>query len=119
MKQCYKTSISLCEDELAILDAIAQRMDISRSEVVRHLVLYSGMVGGDFPLTSKILALQPRERQRVTQEIRQRAEKNNPAKPQSFRQWVMAALGKDDKPAMERTGETLLRELLQMSPQGT
>ena len=115
MKHDRKTSISLSEDELAILDATARRMELSRSEVIRHLILYSGMVGGDFPLTSKILALKPTDRERVIGEIRDRAESNNPAKPQSFRQWVKDTIGKDDEPALEKSGETLLKELLEMA----
>lgn len=112
MKQNRKTSVSLCEDELAILDATASRLSISRSEVVRHLILYSGMVGGDFPLTSRILSLPPADRRRVIGEIRERAETDNPAKPQSFRQWVKDTIGRSDADAVEKSGEMLLRELL-------
>jgi len=115
MKQNCKTSVALCEDELAILDATARRLKISRSEVMRHLILYSGMVGGDFPLTSKILALPHKDRQRVIGEIRTRAESDNPAKPQSFRQWVKEAIGKDDEAAVEKSGEVILKELLEMA----
>lgn len=115
MKQNHKTSVALCEDEVAILDATARRLSISRTEVMRHLILYSGMVGGDFPLTSRILTLPLKDRQRVIGEIRARAESDNPAKPQSFRQWVKDTLGKDDDTAREKSGETLLKELLDMA----
>ncbi|WAC18803.1 ribbon-helix-helix protein, CopG family [Luteolibacter sp. SL250] len=115
MKQNCKTSVALCEDEVAILDATARRLGISRSEVMRHLILYSGMVGGDFPLTSRILALPHKDRERVIGEIRTRAEAGNPAKPQSFRQWVKDTVGKADEAAVEKTGEALLKELLEMA----
>lgn len=115
MKQNRKTSVALCDDEVAILDATARRLGLSRSEVIRHLILYSGMVGGDFPLTSKILALPEKDRARVIGEIRDRAENDNPVKPQSFRQWVKDTIGKDDTAALEKTGETLLKELLDMA----
>jgi hypothetical protein len=107
-----KPSFYLSDDELAIVDATAKRMGISRSEVVRHLILYHGLCGGDFPLTRKIVDLPPVEREKVTAEIRRRAEANQPVKPQRFREWVIEALGSDDPSSMERSAEALLRNLL-------
>lgn len=108
-----KPSISLSEDLLGIVDITADRMGISRSEVITHLILYHGLCGGDFPLTSKILALRPLDRDRIIQDVRARLESDNPAKPQSFRQWVKETLGQDDPATLERGADSLLRKLLE------
>lgn len=113
MKKSQKTSLSMSEDELGILDATARRLGISRSEVLRHLILYQGLCGGDFPLTRKILELPKTSREKVVAEIRTRAETGDPAKPQSFRQWVKETLGKDDVPTLEKSSDSLLRSLLE------
>ncbi|MCW1885591.1 hypothetical protein OKA04_12705 [Luteolibacter flavescens] len=112
MKLNVKTSVTLTNDEVAILDATASRMGISRNQVVRHLIIYHGLCGGDFPLTTKILALPSQDRQRVISEIRVKAESEDPPKPQGFRQWVKEALVRDDTESIERGAEALLRDLL-------
>lgn len=103
----------MSDDEKAILDATACRLGVSRSKVFSHLVLYHGLCGGDFPLTSKIHGLPDADRDRVTAEIRRRCESNDPAKPQEFRQWVKDTLGKDDPATLERGSSALLRNLMQ------
>ena len=112
MKRSNKTSISLSDDELAILDAIAARQDISRSTVIRHFVLYHGMCGGDMPLTSKIIALPEKQQDPVIAEIRRRAEDNDPARPQSFRRWVEEKFGRADPATMDAGTNCLLMSLL-------
>lgn len=113
MAKGIRISIFLPPDEVAIADAVANRLGISRSEVFRHLILYQGMCGGDFPLTSKIIGLPERDRDRIVAELRRNAEAGRPVKPQSFRQWVTEALGSDDPDAMERGVEVLLRKLME------
>jgi len=115
MKRNEKLSLSLSENELGILDAIAKRMEISRSEVVRHLIIYQGLCGGEMPLTTRILGLSSKDRARVVGEIRAKAEANDPAKPQSFRQWVKDTLGGDDAATLEAGADRLLRRLLEPS----
>jgi hypothetical protein len=112
MKRNLKTSISLSEDELGILDSISRRLNLSRSEIVRHFILYHGMCGGDMPLTSKILKLAEKARDGVVAEIRRRAEENDPAQPQSFRKWVKETLGKADEKTVENGTMILLDDLL-------
>lgn len=112
MSASTRVSIYLSDDEKAILDATADRLKISRSEVFRHLTLYHGLCGGDFPLTSKILALPPADRDRVTAEIRSRAEAQDPVKPQKFREWVKDVLGSDDASTLEKGANSLLSKLL-------
>lgn len=118
MKQTRKTSISLTDDELGILDAVAKRKGVTRSEVLRHLILYQGLVGGDFPLTTKILSLRDTDRERVVSEIRAKCESDDPPKPQAFRQWVKDILGKADAAALDRSGDALLQGLLDSQPEG-
>ncbi len=113
MKRNEKLSLSLSGNELGILDAIASRLEISRSEVVRHLIIYQGLCGGNFPLTTRILGLPPKDRARVVAEIRAKAESDDPSKPQSFRQWVKDTLGKDDPATLEKGADALLRKLLE------
>ena len=105
-------SIYLSDDEVAIADATASRLGLSRSEVIRHLVLYHGLCGGDFPLTAKILSLPQTDRDRVISEIRTKAESNDPPKPQSFRAWVKDALGRSDPKAIDVGADVLLSKLL-------
>lgn len=112
MPEFSRVSLYISNDEKRILDATAERLGCSRSEVMRHLTLYHGLCGGDFPLTSKILALPPKDRDRVTAEIRARAESADPAKPQAFREWVKETLGNDDRDAMESGADALIRKLL-------
>lgn len=112
MKRTQKLSVSLSADELGIINAIANRHNMSASEMVRHLLIYQGLVGGDMPLTTRILALPDAERARIVAEIRRRAESNNPIKPQSFRAWVKEILGRDDPATMERGADRLLGQLL-------
>lgn len=112
MKRINKTSISLSDDELGILDSIAKRLNISRSDVIRNFILYHGMCGGDMPLTSKILGLPDTRQARLISEIRERAEVDDPARPQSFRKWVKETLGSDDRKAVEQGVEKLLDSLL-------
>lgn len=113
MKRSQKTSLSMSEDELAIVDATARRLGISRSEVLRHLILYQGLCGGDFPLTRKILDLPKAKQQSVIAEIRVKAESDEPAKPQSFKQWVKETLGKDDASTLDKSTDSLLKSLLE------
>lgn len=112
MKLIRKTSISLSDDEVAIADAIARRLNCSRSEVVRHLLLYHGLCGGDCPLTSKILRLAEPQRSDVIADIRRRAERDDPLRPQSFRQWVKDCLGEVTPASLEKGTESILRKLL-------
>lgn len=107
-----KTSITLSDDEVGIVDATARRMGISRSEVMRHLILYQGLCGGDFPVTSKILGLAPKDYDRIVAEIRTRAESEDPIKPQSFREWVKEVLGRNDNAVLSLSGELLLKEMM-------
>lgn len=107
-----RVSLYISNDEKRILDATASRLGMSRSEVIRHLALYHGLCGGDFPLTSKILSLAEKDRQRVIEEIRKRAESDDPAKPQSFRQWVKETLGSDDPDSIEKGVDSLLKKML-------
>lgn len=112
MKRSNKTSISLSDDELGILDAIANRHEISRSTVIRHFLLYHGMCGGDMPLTTRIIALPERQQDPVVAEIRRRTEDNNPARPQSFRRWVTDKFGEVNPDAVEAGTANLLKDLL-------
>jgi hypothetical protein len=112
MPEGRRVSIYLSDDELAIADATAARLKLSRSEVIRHLVLYQGMCGGDFPLTGAILSQPFAEREEVIREIRERCESGNPILPQAFRKWVKEAAGSDDPEAINRAALTLLQRLL-------
>jgi hypothetical protein len=108
-----KTSLTLSGDEVAILDATASRMGVSRNEVMRHLILYQGLCGGEFPLTSRILGLPPKDRQRVVAEIRRKCEAGEFVKPQSFMIWVKETIGSDDAAAVSQGVDALLRKLLE------
>lgn len=116
MSQGRRFSIYLTDDQVRIADAIATRQEMSRSEVIQHLVIYQGLCGGDFPLTRKILNQRPTDRDRLIREIRERNESNNPPKPQAFREWVKETLGSADKESMEKGSESLLERLLSDSP---
>ena len=118
MPQGKRFSIYLTENEVAIADATAKRLQMSRSEVIRHLILYNGLCGGEFPLTSKILALPSAERDRIIAEIRSRAETDDPARPQKFRQWVKDTIGKSDPAAVEKGASDLLQSLLSQTSAG-
>ena len=107
-----KPSLSLSEDLLAIVDATANRMKISRSEVVAHLILYHGLCGGDFPLTARIFSLPAKDRDRVISEARKKSESSTPPKPQAFRQWIKEIVGTDDPASIERSADALIRGLL-------
>ncbi len=110
-----KPSFYLSEDELAILDATAERLGISRSEVARHLILYHGMCGGDFPLTSRILSLPVAERDRLIAGIRRKVQSGDPSRPGDFSQWVKEALANPSAgPREEEDGlDALLKRLLE------
>lgn len=113
MKRSNKTSISLSDDELAILDCLAARNNISRSTIVRHWVLYHAMCGGSMPLTSKILDLKERDQDQVISDIRKRAEADEPFRTQKFRQWVMeGSKGTDPDAVADAAAGTLLQKLL-------
>ncbi len=112
MPEGRRCSIYLTDDEWAIADSTAKRMGISRSEVIRHLLLYQGMCGGSFPLTAKIIALPPADRDRLIAEIRRRAEAGDPIKPQSFREWVKEVLGTADPETVDRGTDALIKKLL-------
>ena len=112
MPEGRRCSIYLTDDEWAIADATAKRMGISRSEVIRHLLLYQGMCGGSFPLTAKIIALSPADRDRLIAEIRRRSEAGDPIKPQSFREWVKEVLGTADPETVDRGADALIKKLL-------
>ena len=107
-----KPSFSLADDLIEILDISADRMGISRSEVVANLVLYHGLCGGDFPLTSKILALPSVDRQRLLGDVLERFKSDDPPKPQEFRKWVKEVLGKADQETIEKGADALIRALL-------
>jgi len=95
-----------------LVDACAERQGMSRSEVVWHLVVYAGLCGGDFPLTKRIASLPGVDMDRVVAEVRERAEANDPPKPQGFRQWVKEAAGRIDDETMDAAAKGLLDELL-------
>ncbi|MDB6078439.1 MAG: hypothetical protein JWO82_2186 [Akkermansiaceae bacterium] len=105
-------TIYLTDDEAAILDAISARQKLSRSAVMRHLLIYQGLCGGDMPLTRKILGLPETDRDRVLGEIRRRTESNDPATPQKFKAWVLETLGSADPAALETGADLLLKKLL-------
>ncbi len=107
-----KPSISISDDLLGIVDATADRMGISRSEVISHLILYHGLCGGDFPLTTKILALRPVDRERIIKDARGRHESDSPPKPQAFRKWIKETVGSSDPEALENGADALVRSLL-------
>lgn len=107
-----KPSFSLADELIAILDISAERMKISRSEVVANLILYHGLCGGDFPLTSKILALPSKDRQRLLGDVLDRMRSDDPPKPQEFRRWVKEVLGTSDPETIEKGSDALLRALL-------
>jgi len=112
MAEFSRISLYLSNDEKRILDATASRLNISRSEVMRHLVLYHGLCGGDFPLTSKILALPAVDRERIIEQLRIRAESGDPIKPQQFREWVKETLGTSDDDTVAGGADALIRKLL-------
>lgn len=95
------------EDEHGILEAISKRLNMSKSMVIRHLVIYQGLCGGDMPLTSQILALPPDKRAKIIAEIRRKAEDQEASIPQKFRQWVKEVLGSAG-PAEQASGASLL-----------
>ncbi|MCW1887675.1 hypothetical protein OKA04_23260 [Luteolibacter flavescens] len=111
MKLNNKTSLTLSDHEVAILDITAARNGISRNEVMRHLIIYQGLCGGDFPLTARILGLPPKDRELVVAEIRRKAEAGEFVKPQSFRIWIKETIGTDDPAEMERGIDALIRKL--------
>lgn len=116
MKLNVKTSITLSTDESAILNATASRLGISRNEVMRHLILYQGMCGGDFPLTTQILALPPPSRLKVIGEIRRRCERGESAKVQAFREWIKEVLGDADEATIQKGTHAILQKLLNTRP---
>ncbi len=112
MKRTEKGTFNLSPDELGILDAIGAQNKLDRSEVIRHLIIQNGIIGGGFPVTAKVLALPPAERARVVKEIRAKLESSNPPTPECFKHLVKSALGKDDPATMESAADKILREIL-------
>lgn len=104
---CYFT-----DEEKLILDSTASRLGISRSEVIRHLVIYQGLCGGEFPITKRILELPVGQRKRVMAEIAAKTAANDPVKPQAFRQWAKEVMGNDDSDTLEIGAERLIQDLL-------
>jgi len=115
MAEFSRISLYLSNDEKRILDATASRLRISRSEVMRHLVLYHGLCGGDFPLTARLLALPPADRERVIEQLRIRAESSDPPKPQQFREWIKETLGDAEAETVSNGADALIRKLLEPS----
>lgn len=111
-----KCSISAPEEVWEIADSIATRLEMSRSEVIHHLVVYAGIVGGDFPLTREILSRPEKEKSALLAEVKRRAEDNDPAKPQSFMKAIREAAGRDDQAAQRKAVGNLIEDLL--SPSG-
>lgn len=107
-----RKSLYLSEDAWGIIDAIAKEKDMSRSEVVWHLVIYAGMCGGDFPLTRRVAKLPDEDRDRVVSEVRQRLESDDPPKPWSFREWVKEASGREDSKALDKAARMMVDDLL-------
>lgn len=112
MKQTHKTSLSLTEDEFAILDATANRLGISRNEVMRHLILFQGMSGGDLPLTTKILALRDADRTKVVHAIREKCESGEFAKPAVFKSYMAEAFGDADPKVIDAGMSAVVDKLL-------
>lgn len=112
MSRPKRITLYLDEHEAAIADATAKRLGMSRSQVIRHLIVYQGLCGGSFPLTRRILDLPHDERQRVMKEIVQRTESNDPPKPQRFREWVKETLGKLESNNLSRGADALLQSLV-------
>jgi hypothetical protein len=105
-------TIYLSAEEAGILDAISKRKKLSRSSVMRNLLVYQGLCGGDMPLTRKILGLPDRDRKKVLTEIKEKAEKNDPSIPQKWSEMVKDALGSADDVSQEKGADAILQKLL-------
>jgi len=112
MKLTHKTTLHTTESESEILEILAARKGISTNELMRHLILYQGLVGGDFPLTSEILSLPPPRRKVVEAKIVDRLKANEFLKPQSFMLWIKEVFGKIDADTMARGAKSFIRDLL-------
>ena len=111
MAQGRRYSIYMHDSLWELADIMAAKKNISRSKVFEHLIAYSGLCGGDWPLTERILSLPPNDRDRILDEIKRKAEAGEFVKPQSFKLWVQEALGSDDPATMARGVEALLNKL--------
>lgn len=85
--------------------------------MIRHLLLYQGMCGGDMPLTTQILALPDALRDGIIAEIREAAEQGKPFKKQGFGQWIKDCLGSSSAAAQEKGAGMLIEQLLGLKPQ--
>ncbi len=112
MKLTDKRTIHLTEYEGKILDLVAKRKGISANTVLRHLVIYHGLVGGDFPLTDEILGLPPAKRRDAEMEILDRLARDECLKPQSFKMWIREIFGKIDPDTMAMGAKSFVRDLL-------
>ena len=107
-----KCSISADERIWKIADATAKRLGMSRSELVQHLVVYAGLVGGEYPLTSQILNAPQAKRDAFLDETLKRAQDNNPIKKQAFWETVRECASKADPKVCEQVSTSLLKELI-------
>lgn len=107
-----KCSISADKKIWKIADATAKRLGMSRSELVQHLIVYAGLVGGEYPLTSQILNSPQSKRDAFLKETLRRAENNDPIKKQAFWATVRECAGKADKHTCDKVSGSLLEELL-------
>lgn len=112
MKLSSRSTLHTTEFEREILKLTAERNGISENDVMRHLIIYQGLCGGSFPLTTQILALPPAKRRAVEEKIFQRLKANEELKPQSFKQWLQESLGKIDPEAERRGADAFIKELL-------
>jgi len=101
----------MSRDEVGILDAIADRLGMSRSQVIRNLIIYQGLCGSEMPLTRSILSLDEPDRDRVIAEIRERAESDDTATPLAFKRWVQEALGDISPEKTENGIESVFKKL--------
>lgn len=113
MKQSIKTSVALTEDEVGILDATANRLGMSRSEVMRHLIIFQGLAGGDFPLTRKILNQPEADRIKAVAKIRRSAEKGEFIKPAVFKAYMADAFGSAEPAVTEAGLDAVVKKLLE------
>jgi hypothetical protein len=112
MNEPKRFTIYLSQEEIEILDAISKHKSMSRSSVMRNLLVYQGLCGGEMPLTRKILNLSDDRRKKVLGEIRDKTIANDSSIPQKWHQMVKEVLGSSDTMTQDAAADAILKRLL-------
>jgi len=107
-----KCSVSADEKIWKIADALAAKRGVSRSEIIQHLIIYAGIVGGEYPLTTQILKAPQKKRDALLTETLRRAEEDEPVRNQKFWQTLREHAKNTNSSTAEDVSASLLQSLI-------